>query len=122
MYDRISKEEESTGKEIVNAAYQIHKELEPGLLEKEYEVCFFHVLKSKGLRVNCQSDVPIVFESVVSEEGLRSVFVVNDLVICELKASVNIIPVLEAQLISHLKLTNKHLGYFINFNVPVVMN
>jgi GxxExxY protein len=120
MYQKISAEEDRIGKEIVDAAYKVHKELGPGLLEKVYEVCFCHVLESKGLFVKRQLDIPIVFEGIVFEEGLRLDVMVNDLVICELKALENINPVWEAQILSHLKLTNKRLGYLINFNVPLI--
>jgi GxxExxY protein len=122
MYKEISEEEDRIGKEIVNAAFQIHKELGPGLLEKVYEVCFCHLLKQKGFEVKRQMDIPIVFEGIVFEEGLRLDVMVNDLVICELKALENVNPVWEAPLLSHLKLTNKRLGYLINFNVPLIKN
>lgn len=122
MYEKISIEEEKIGKEIVDAAYTIHKELGPGLLEKVYEVCFSHELIKKGFQVRRQIDIPIVYDGIVFEEGLRLDVLVNDLVICELKALENVNPVWEAQLLSHLKLTNKRLGYLINFNVPLIKN
>jgi GxxExxY protein len=120
MFDKISEEEERIGKAIVNTAYLIHKELGPGLLEKVYEVCFCHVLEKEGFYVRRQLDIPIVFDGIQFEEGLRLDVLVNDLVICELKALENVNPVWEAQLLSHLKLTNKRLGYLINFNVPLM--
>ena len=122
MFKEISQEEDRIGKEIVNAAFQVHQELGPGLLEKVYEVCFCHVLSEKGLYVKRQIDIPIVFRGLIFEEGLRLDVMVNDLVICELKALENVNPVWEAQLLSHLKLTNKRLGYLINFNVPLIKN
>jgi GxxExxY protein len=122
MFKEISEEEDRIGKEIVNAAFQVHKELGPGLLEKVYEVCFCHVLSKKGFEIKRQIDVPIIFEGLIFEEGLRLDVMVNDMVICELKALENINPVWEAQLLSHLKLTNKRLGYLINFNVPLIKN
>jgi GxxExxY protein len=122
MFAKISEEEERIGKEVVNSAYLIHKELGPGLLEKVYEVCFCHVLESKGFNVKRQLDIPIVFDGIQFEEGLRLDVMVNDLVICELKALENVNPVWEAQILSHLKLTNKRLGYLINFNVPIIKN
>ena len=122
MYDRISEEEDRIGKGIVNAAFHIHKELGPGLLEKVYEVCFCHVLAMEGFDIKRQLDIPIVFEGITFEEGLRLDVLVNDLVICELKALENVNPVWEAQLLSHLKLTGKRLGYLINFNVPLIKN
>jgi GxxExxY protein len=122
MYKEVSKKEDRIGREIVNAAYLVHKELGPGLLEKVYEVCFCHLLSKKGFQVKRQIDIPIVFEGLIFEEGLRLDVMVNDLVICELKALENVNPVWEAQLLSNLKLTNKRLGYLINFNVPLIKN
>src|SRR5690606_19819538 len=106
----LSREEEVIGRAVVNAAYKVHKELGPGLLEKVYEVCFCHVLTQSGFYVKRQVDIPIVFEDIVFDEGLRLDVIVNDLVICELKALENVNPVWEAQLLSHLKLTGKRLG------------
>jgi len=116
----ISAEEERIGKLIVNAAYEVHKTLGPGLLEKVYEICFCHVLTKNGCIVKRQLDIPIVFDDIVFNEGLRLDVLVNDLVICELKAIETVNPVWEAQLLSHLKLTGKRLGYLINFNVPLI--
>lgn len=116
----ITPEEEAIGKAVVNAAYRVHKELGPGLLEKVYEVCFCHVLSREGYVVKRQLDVPIVFENFIFNEGLRLDVMVNELVICELKALETVNPVWEAQILSHLKLTGKRLGYLINFNVPLI--
>lgn len=112
--------EEKIGKSIVNAAYLIHKALGPGLLEKVYEVCMAHELKKAGYEVKRQVDIPIVYDGIVFDEGLRLDILVNDLVIVELKAVEVVNPVWEAQIISHLKLTNRNLGYLINFNVPLI--
>ncbi len=122
IYNNISEEEDRIGRAIVDSAYKVHKELGPGLLERVYEVCFCYVLEKKGFSVKRQLDVPIVFEGLSFEEGLRLDVMVNDLVICELKALENVNPVWEAQLLSHLKLTYKRLGYLINFNVPLIKN
>jgi GxxExxY protein len=118
----ITYEEEIIGKAIVDAAYAVHKELGPGLLEKVYEVCFCHVLFLEGFQVKRQLDIPIIFQNIVFKEGLRLDVLVNDLVICELKALETVNPVWEAQILSHLKLTGKRLGYLINFNVPLIKN
>jgi len=119
-YLPLSTEEELIGEAIVNAAYEVHKQLGPGLLEKVYEICFCHILKKGGFNVQRQLDIPIYFDGLYFEEGLRLDVLVNDLVICELKALDNVNPVWEAQLLSHLKLTGKRLGYLINFNVPII--
>ena len=122
MYAKITQEEEIIGKAVVDSAYIVHKELGPGLLEKVYEVCFCHELAKKGFSVKRQLDIPIVYDGIVFNEGLRLDVLVNDLVICELKALENVNPVWEAQLLSHLKLLNKRLGYLINFDVPLIKN
>jgi len=116
----ITEEEEAVGKAVVNAAFVVHQALGPGLLEKVYEICFCHVLSRNGYFVKRQIDIPIVFEDLVFDEGLRLDVMVNDLVICELKALETVNPVWEAQILSHLKLTQKRLGYLINFNVPLI--
>ena len=120
MFKPLTEEEEKTGKAIVNAAYVVHKALGPGLLEKVYEVCFCHVLAKNGYLIKRQMEIPIVFEGIIFDEGLRLDVMVNDLVICELKALETVNPVWEAQLLSHLKLTDKRLGYLINFNIPLI--
>lgn len=121
-FEPINDEEERIGKAIVNAAYHVHSTLGPGLLEKVYAVCFCHVLISNGFSIQRQVQVPITFEGISFEEGLRLDVLVDDLVICELKAIETVNPVWEAQLLSHLKLTKKRLGYLINFNVPLIKN
>jgi GxxExxY protein len=120
IYQPLTAEEERIGKAIVEAAYKVHKELGPGLLEKVYEVCFCHVLTKAGFEVKRQMDVSIFFDGLFFEEGLRLDVLVNELVICELKAVETLNPVWTAQVISHLKLTNRRLGYLINFNVPII--
>jgi GxxExxY protein len=119
-FSPITSEEELVGKAVVNAAFIVHKALGPGLLEKVYEVCFCHVLSKDGYLVVRQSDIPIVFDNIVFKEGLRLDVIVNNLVICELKALDTVNPVWGAQILSHLKLTGKRLGYLINFNVPLI--
>jgi GxxExxY protein len=121
-FESLSTEEEAIGKAVVDAAYIVHNELGPGLLERVYEICFCHVLTEKGYFVKRQVDVPVVFDGIVFNEGLRLDVIINDLVICELKALETVNPVWEAQLLSHLKLTGMRLGYLINFNVPLIKN
>ena len=88
--------------------------------DRVYEVCFCHVLKRNGYEVQRQLIVPIIFEDLVLDDSLRLDVMVNKLVICELKAIETVNPVWEAQILSHLKLTQKRLGYLINFNVPLI--
>ena len=116
-FEPISEEFELIGKKIVDAAYTVHKNLGPGLLEKVYEVCFCHELSKRGLISKRQLDIPIVYDNISFEEGLRLDILVEGVIICEIKAVDIVNPVWEAQVLSHLKLTGKRLGYLINFNV-----
>ena len=117
QYAPIPDELEELGKKIVHAAFLVHRELGPGLLEKIYEVCFCHELSKMGVVTKRQIDIPIVYDGITFEEGLRLDVLVEGRIICEIKAVELINPVWEAQVISHLKLTDKRLGYLINFNV-----
>jgi len=119
-YPSLSVKEEEVGKIIVNACYTIHKTLGPGLLEKVYEICLTHELQKAGLMVQRQVSVPIVYDGIVFEEGLRLDLLVENVVICEIKAVEQINAVWDAQILSHLKLTDKRLGYLINFCVPLM--
>lgn len=119
-YYPISVEEEAIGKAIVHAAFKVHLELCPGLLEKVYEICMVHELTKNGFGVLRQVDIPVVYDGIVFKEGLRLDLLVNDLVIVELKAVENMHPVWQAQVISHLKMTGLRLGYLINFTVPKI--
>ena len=92
------------------------------MLEKIYEVCFCHELYKQELKHQRQVDIPVKYDGIIFNEGLRLDVLVEDLIICELKAVDNINPVWEAQLLSYLKLTGKRLGFLINFNVPLIKN
>ena len=118
----LSEKEESISKKIVDSAYTVHKTLGPGLLEKVYEVCFCHELSKRGIEYQRQVDVPIVYDGITFDAGLRLDVLVEDLVICELKAVDEMNPVWEAQILSYLRLTGKRLGFLINFNVPLIKN
>ena len=120
MYSGLTEREEFLGKEIVDAAYKVHKGLGPGLLEKIYEACFCYELDKKGIPNKRQIDLPIYYDGRFFDEGLRLDVFVEDLVVCELKAREVINPLWPAQVISHLKLTKRRLGYLINFNVPLI--
>jgi len=116
----LSKKEESIAGKIVDAAYTVHKILGPGLLEKVYEVCFCHELSKRGLQNKRQVDIPIVYDGITFNEGLRLDVLVEELIICELKAVDEMNPLWEAQILSYLKLTGKRLGFLVNFNVPLI--
>jgi GxxExxY protein len=119
-YTPASEQEDFIGKAVVNAAFKVHKALGPGLLEKVYEVCMEYELKKAGFKVQRQVDIPIMYDDLIFDEGLRLDLLVENLVIVELKAVDLVNPVWQAQVMSHLKLTNRKLGYLINFNVPLI--
>ena len=120
MYNKLSDREEFLGSEIVDAAFKVHKELGPGLLEKIYEACFCFELEKKGILYNRQVELPIFYSGVRLDEGLKLDVLVDEIVICELKSKELLNPLWKAQILSHLKLTGLRLGYLINFNVPLV--
>lgn len=118
----LSPEIEHIGKVIVNSSFKVHKELGPGLLEKVYEICLAHEISKEGIYVARQLDIPIVYDGITFKEGLRLDLLVGNEVIVEIKAIETVNPVWEAQIISHLKLSGKQLGFLINFNVPLIKN
>ena len=120
MYSPLPEREEFLGREIVDAAYKMHKESGPGLLEKIYEACFCYELEKKGIPCKRQVNLPIFYDGRIFDEGLTLDVWVDELVICELKAGEILNPLWLAQLKSHLKLTKLRLGYLINFNVSLI--
>ena len=119
MY-KLTKREEYLCKTIVDCAFKVHKALGPGLLEKIYEVCFCHELAKQALNFQRQVYLPIHYDGILFAEGLKMDVFVEELIICELKAIEIVNPVWQAQLLSHLKLTGKHVGFLINFNIPLI--
>jgi GxxExxY protein len=107
----LSKREESIAEKIVDAAFTVHKVLGPGLLERVYEVCFCHELSKRELKYQRQVDLPITYDGMIFDEGLRLDVLVEELIICELKAVDEMNPVWKAQILSHLRLTGKRLGF-----------
>jgi GxxExxY protein len=116
----LSEEIEHIGKVIVNSAFKVHSELGPGLLEKVYEICLHHELIKSGISVSRQLDIPIIYDGIIFDEGLRLDLLVANKIIVEIKAVDQVNPVWDAQVISHLKLTGMQLGFLINFNVPKI--
>jgi GxxExxY protein len=121
-FEKTSEREEEVATKIVDAAYAVHKALGPGLLEKVYEVCFCHELTKRGLSYQRQIDIPIEYDGLKFDEGLRLDVLVEGLIICEIKAVDKGNSVWEAQLLSYLKLTVKRIGFLINFNAALIRN
>jgi GxxExxY protein len=103
--------------QIVDAAMKVHSALGPGLLESAYEACLKYELEQRGLRVQSQQVLPVVYDGIRIDVGYRVDLLVEEAVVVELKAVDKVAPVHEAQLLSYLKLSGKHLGLLVNFNV-----
>nr|VFJ55211.1 MAG: GxxExxY protein [Candidatus Kentron sp. FM]VFJ55799.1 MAG: GxxExxY protein [Candidatus Kentron sp. FM]VFK10976.1 MAG: GxxExxY protein [Candidatus Kentron sp. FM] len=104
----------------MDAAYRVHSALGPGLLESVYEVCLCHELEKRAIPFQSQLVLPIVYDNVTLDAGLRLDLLVDDCLVVELKAVERMLPIHEAQLLTYLKLTDKRLGLLINFNVPLI--
>jgi GxxExxY protein len=104
-------------KAVVNAAFRVHSKLGPGLLESVYETCLVHELMKQRLEVQRQLILPIRYDDIQIDAGLKLDLLVGGCVVIELKAVEKILPVHEAQLLTYLKLADCRLGLLINFNV-----
>ncbi|MBM3150819.1 MAG: GxxExxY protein [Chloroflexi bacterium] len=113
---------EVIGKKVLDAAYAVHTAIGPGFLESVYEACLAHKLRQENVLVSTQVVMPVTFEGVQIETGLRLDLLAGKLVIVELKSVETMIPLYEAQLLTYLKVTGLRLGYLINFNVVHLKN
>lgn len=119
-FEKIPEELNTITGHIVNSAFTVHSRLGPGLLEKVYEICLCHEISKRGLEYERQTYIPITYDGMTFNEGLRLDVLVSNCVICEIKAIEVVNPVWEAQILSHLKLTGHRVGLLINFNVPTL--
>ncbi len=108
---------EEVSKAILDAAYKVHTALGPGLLESVYETCLVHELKLMGIKAVTQVSIPVKYEGVTIDSGLRLDLLAEDCIVVEIKAVENVLPLYKAQLLTYLKLTGTRLGLLINFNV-----
>jgi GxxExxY protein len=120
MYSKLSEREEFLATQIVDIAFKIHKQLGPGLLESVYSKCFYYELSCREISFEREKAVPVIFNDLKIDDGLRLDCLVESSIILEFKAQENYHPVWDAQLMSYLKLTNKRLGFLINFHVPLI--
>ena len=107
--------ENEIAEEIVDGAYKIHTSLGPGLLESVYESVLAYELNKRGMQVERQKPLPVIYEKVRLEEGFRADLIVSDKVIVELKSVEDVAPVHKKQLLTYLRLADKRLGLLINF-------
>ena len=102
---------------VVSAAMKVHAVLGPGLLESVYQACLAHELRIRGLDVATQVALPVVYEGKRLELGYRIDLLAENLVVVEIKCVEAIHPVHQAQLLSYMRLSGKHVGLLINFYV-----
>ena len=103
---------------VVDAAFKVHTTLGPGLLESVYQAVSKYELEKRGLHVEQEVNLPVIYEEVRIDIGFVADLIVENLLIIELKSVEQVHPVHGKQLLTYLRLTNKRLGLLINFNVP----
>ena len=105
---------------VVDAAFQIHTRLGPGLLESVYEAAMTYELEKRGLEVIRQQPIPVVYESIHLQEGFRADLIVGGRVLVELKSIEAVALVHKKQVLTYLRLSGRRLGLLINFNVGLI--
>jgi GxxExxY protein len=116
----ISTEVERLATLAVDAAFAVHAEIGPGLLESAYQVCFVHELGLRGVNYQKELPIPLNYKGVRIEVGFRADVVIEQKLLIELKAVEQLLPIHKAQVITYLKLTHLSLGILINFNEVLV--
>jgi len=112
--------EDVLSRESIGAAIEVHRRLDPGLMESAYEECVCRELALRNINFKRQVPLPIEYKDVLLDCGYRLDVVVDDVVILELKSVDKLLPIHEAQLLTYLKLSGRKLGMLLNFNVPVM--
>lgn len=107
--------ENEISKIILDAAFKVHTQTGPGLLESVYEVTLAHELRKTGLLVERQVAIPIRYDELTFDEGFRADLLVENKVIVELKSIERLAPVHSKQLLTQLRLSDRRLGLLINF-------
>ena len=103
--------------QVMSAAYTVHSELGPGLLESAYKACLVYELKKREIGASVEVPVPLIYDqNKLGDVGYRIDILVADELVIEVKALEAIAPVHCAQLVSYLKLSGRRLGLLINFN------
>lgn len=108
--------------EILDSAYKVHTALGPGLLESAYKACLAYELRKKGLKVEEEKPIPVIYEEVKLDCGYRLDLLVEDAVVVELKTVDAFIDVHFAQILTYLRFADKNIGLLINFNVKSLKN
>ena len=111
---------EETAKTIVDSTIKVHRALGPGLLESAYQQCLAYELRKRGLRVECEVVLPIVYDGQQIDAGYRIDMFIEGCVIIENKAIDQVLPIHQAQLLTYLKLRDCRLGFLMNWNVRLM--
>lgn len=112
--------ENRIGKEVVDAAIAVHRELGPGLLENVYEIIFAYELEKRGLQALRQVAIPIQYQGIMFDQGFRADLIVESRVILELKSVENSTPAHRKQIQTYLRLTGLKLGFLLNFGAALM--
>lgn len=107
-------------KEFINAAFEVHKQLGPGLLESVYEYCLSQELRSRSINHSVQCRLPLIYKGVELQKEFYIDMLISGCIVIEIKSVETVAPVHYAQLLSYMRLANKNLGFLINFNVPLL--
>ena len=107
---------------IIGCAIEVHRQLGPGLLESAYKTCLYYELIQKGLNVNIEKPMPIIYKEVKLDHGYRIDLLVDNKVVIEIKTVEALNDVHTAQVLTYLKLGNYKLGLLLNFNVGILKN
>ena len=120
MFAPIPVRAEAAARQCIDAAVPVHKTLGPGLLESAYEHCLAHELTLRGIAVQRQVALPVVYEGEKLDAGYRLDLVVDSSVIVEVKSVEALAPIHDAQVLTYLKLSGLRIGLLINFNVVLL--
>jgi GxxExxY protein len=115
-------EENEITDKVIGAAIEVHRHLGPGLLESAYDECLCYELSRLGVKFERQVHLPIDYKGLHLDCAYRLDLVVEGLVIVEMKAIEELLPIHKAQVLTYLKASNRRVGLLINFNVPVLIN
>lgn len=112
--------ENEIGTVVIDAAIEIHRELGPGLLESIYEIVLHRELSDRGLKVQRQVAVPIVYKNIRFDEAFKADMIVEERVVLELKSVEKTSAAHKKQLLTYLRMSGCRLGYLLNFGESVM--
>ena len=115
----VSPEIDALAKVVVDCAYKVHSAIGPGLLESVYQACLAYEIRNRGVRLLTEVVLPVTYDGLEIEAGLRLDMLVGDVIILELKSVEKLLPVHDSQLLTYLRLSRLRLGFLVNFNVSL---